>query len=186
MLSKNRKWCNDLKIAYGVKGFTAKVIWIFGKCLIRRVMLYHTMLYLFLYPIITPFGALKYIVFENFIENGAFALLEQMLYFPWYFQKYSKLSLKFSWIFSMLSKNRKWFNDLKIAYGVKGYTAKVVKFLENGLIRKVMLYHTKWSISLYSIITPFGDFEIYCIWKYYWKWSICSFGANALFSIIFS
>ena len=27
---------------------------------------------------------------ENFMENGAFALLEQMLHFLYYFQKYSK------------------------------------------------------------------------------------------------
>ena len=37
-----------------------------------------------------------------------------------YFQNYSKLHLIFSWFFSMLSKNRKWCHDLKIAYGVKG------------------------------------------------------------------
>ena len=49
----------------------------------------------------------KYHVFENIMENGAFALLEQMLHFPLYFQKYSKLNLIFSLIFSMLSKNRK-------------------------------------------------------------------------------
>ena len=41
-------------------------------------------------------------VFENIMENGAFALLEQMLHFQ-YFQKYSKLNLNFSRIFSMLS-----------------------------------------------------------------------------------
>ena len=35
------------------------------------------------------------------------------------FQKYSKLNLNFSWIFSMLTKNRTWCHDLKIAYGVK-------------------------------------------------------------------
>ena len=34
-------------------------------------------------------------VFENIMENGAFALLEQMLHFPLYFQKYSKLYLIF-------------------------------------------------------------------------------------------
>ena len=32
-----------------------------------------------LYSIITP---LKYHIFKNIMENGAFALLEQMLYFP--------------------------------------------------------------------------------------------------------
>ena len=30
------------------------------------------------------------------------------------------------------------------------------------------------SITLYSILTPFGAFEISCIWKYYGKLSICS------------
>ena len=35
--------------------------------------------YLTLYAMITP---LKYHVFENSMENGAFALLEQMLHFP--------------------------------------------------------------------------------------------------------
>ena len=33
-----------------------------------------------------PFTPLKYHVFENIMENGAFALLEQMLHFPSYFQ----------------------------------------------------------------------------------------------------
>ena len=32
--------------------------------------------------IITPFDAFKYHVFENIMENGAFARLEQMLHFP--------------------------------------------------------------------------------------------------------
>ena len=41
-------------------------------------------------------GALKYHVFENIMENRAFALLEQMLHYPYYFQKYSKLNLNFS------------------------------------------------------------------------------------------
>ena len=31
--------------------------------------------------IITPYDTLKYHVFENIMENGAFALLEQMLHF---------------------------------------------------------------------------------------------------------
>ena len=38
--------------------------------------------------LLTP---LKCHVFENIMENGAFALLEQMLHFLKYFQKYSKL-----------------------------------------------------------------------------------------------
>ena len=37
--------------------------------------------------ILTP---LKYYVFENILENRAFAPMEQLLHFP-YFQKYSKL-----------------------------------------------------------------------------------------------
>ena len=38
--------------------------------------------------VLTP---LKYHAFENIMENGAFALLEQMLNFHYYFRKYSKL-----------------------------------------------------------------------------------------------
>ena len=45
-----------------------------------------------LYSIIMPLALLKYHVFENIMENGAFALLEQMLLFPQYFQKYSKFN----------------------------------------------------------------------------------------------
>ena len=41
-------------------------------------------------------------------------------------------------------------------------------------------------LTLYSIITPFEAFEISCIGNYFGKWSFCSFGANAPFSIIFS
>ena len=44
----------------------------------------------------------------------------------------------------------------------------------------------KAYLTLYSIITPFDTHEISRIWKYYGKWSICSFGAIASFSIIFS
>ena len=36
--------------------------------------------------ILPAFTPLKYHVFENIMENGAFALLEQMLHFPLYFQ----------------------------------------------------------------------------------------------------
>ena len=43
--------------------------------------------YLTLYSIITP---LKYHVFENIMENGAFALLEQMLHFFIIFSKVLK------------------------------------------------------------------------------------------------
>ena len=41
-------------------------------------------------------------------------------------------------------------------------------------------------LTFYSIIAPFDTFEISCIGKYYEKWSIFSFGANASFSVIFS
>ena len=44
----------------------------------------------------------------------------------------------------------------------------------------------KADLILYHMITPFDAFEISCIGKYYGKWSICSIGANAPFSIIFS
>ena len=57
---------------------------------------------------------LKYNVFENFMENRAFAPKEQMLEFPYYYQKYPNLYLKCSCFFSMLSKNRKWYHDLKL------------------------------------------------------------------------
>ena len=51
---------------------------------------------------------LKYNVFENIMENGVFAPLEQMLHFPLYFQKYSKLYLIFlDFFFQMLPENRK-------------------------------------------------------------------------------
>ena len=49
-----------------------------------------------LFPIKHLLTSLKYHVFENMIENGAFALLEQLLHFPQYFQKYSLLNLIFS------------------------------------------------------------------------------------------
>ena len=34
---------------------------------------------------------LKYQVFENIMENGAFAYKEQMLHFPWYFKSIKNL-----------------------------------------------------------------------------------------------
>ena len=53
-------------------------------------------MHLTLYSIITP---LKYHVYENIVENGAFALLEQMLHFPLYFhvsiQNLTYIFLKF-------------------------------------------------------------------------------------------
>ena len=46
-----------------------------------------------LYLTETPLLPLNYHVYviENIIKNGAFALLEQMLHFLYYLQKYSKL-----------------------------------------------------------------------------------------------
>ena len=66
--------------------------------------------------------------FENIMENGAFALLEQMFNFPWCFQKYSKfyLNLIFHEFFECLSKNRKWCHDLKIAYKSNGRSQVIV------------------------------------------------------------
>ena len=49
-----------------------------------------------LHSIIALLTPLKYHVFENIMENEAFAPKEQMLHFPLYFQKYSKLNLDFS------------------------------------------------------------------------------------------
>ena len=50
------------------------------------------------------------------MENGSFALLEQMLPFQNIFKVFKTLII----IFSMLSKNRKWCHDLKIENEVKG------------------------------------------------------------------
>ena len=41
------------------------------------------------------------------------------------------------------------------------------------------------STTLYSIITPFEALEISCFWKYYGKWSICSFEKCSIFHNIF-
>ena len=42
------------------------------------------------------------------------------------------------------------------------------------------------ELTFYSIITPFDTFEKSCIWKYYENGAFAPFGANSLFSIIFS
>ena len=57
---------------------------------------------------------LKYHVFENIMENGANAL------FSIVFSKVFKTLRIFSWTFFMLSKIRKWFQDLEIPYEVNG------------------------------------------------------------------
>ena len=58
-----------------------------------------------LYSIITPFVPLKYHVFENILENGAFASFEANAPFSIIFSTYSKLNLFFPDFFSMFSKN---------------------------------------------------------------------------------
>ena len=67
--------------------------------------------------------SLKYYVFGNIRENQAFAPLK-FGQSGWVNQKLApklfKTYLNFSWIFAMLSKNRKRCHDLKMAYGVKG------------------------------------------------------------------
>ena len=62
---------------------------------------------------------------------------------------------------------------------MKGYQAIQIGYVKEKLISCLPL-------TLYSIIAPFDAFDISCIWKYYGKWSICSFWANAPLSIIFS
>ena len=57
-------------------------------------------------------------------------------------------------------------------------------FVEMVLCEIVAVYTI--CLTLSSMIRSFDAFEISCILKYYGKWSICSFGANASFSIIFS
>ena len=57
----------------------------------------------------TPF---KYHVFENIMENGAFALLEQMIHFHIIFKSIQNFTWIFLDFFSMLSKNKK--NDVMI------------------------------------------------------------------------
>ena len=57
-------------------------------------------------------------LFENIMENGAFAQKSKCSIFHNIFKSIQNLTLFFSWIFSMLSKNRKQCHDLKIAYVV--------------------------------------------------------------------
>ena len=54
---------------------------------------------------------LKYHVFENIMKNGAFAHLEQMLHFPYYFHKYSNLAKIFLEFFQCCLKEE---NDVMI------------------------------------------------------------------------
>ena len=42
------------------------------------------------------------------------------------------------------------------------------------------------KVTLYSTISIIATLKYHVFEKYYGKWSICSFGANAPFSIIFS
>ena len=68
-----------------------------------------------------PLGAnaLFSIIFENTMENGAFAPFGANALFTIKFSKVFETLLRFFLIFSTLSKNRKRCHDLKIAYGVK-------------------------------------------------------------------
>ena len=75
---------------------------------------------------------------ENIMENGAFALLEQMFHFPYYFQKYSKLNLNFYFIFFQCclkiendapvswSKNSLWSKGLKWNWRFTDYGHKIL------------------------------------------------------------
>ena len=65
------------------------------------------------------------------------------------------------------------------------YTVPLLWHLKN-LAQNMKQQQKVDTLTHYSIIAPFDAFEISCIWKYYGQWSICSFGANAPFSIIFS
>ena len=47
------------------------------------------------YPMIAPFDAFEILCIWKYHGKRAFAPLEQMLQFPYYFQKYSKLYLNF-------------------------------------------------------------------------------------------
>ena len=73
-----------------------------------------------IYSIITPFDALELPFIWKILWKMEHLLFGANAPFPTIFSKVFKLDLNFSWICSMLSKNRKWFHDLKIAYGVKG------------------------------------------------------------------
>ena len=48
---------------------------------------------------IMPIDAFEIYTFGNIMENRAFAPLEQIIHFPYYFQKYSKLYINFSLFF---------------------------------------------------------------------------------------
>ena len=50
--------------------------------MLKKVHPLDTLIVLACYSNKTPFDAFEYHVFENIMENGAFALLEQMLHFP--------------------------------------------------------------------------------------------------------
>ena len=62
------------------------------------------------------------------------------------FSKLFKILLKFFLNFSMLSKNRKWCHDLKIAYGVKGL--KKQRKIKQSYLQGVFNIHT--CITLFT------------------------------------
>ena len=83
-----------------------------------------------------------------------------------------KIGQILSWVTLQYSQNKK--RTLPVCMLVKVQISKTIE------IKIVFLY---FSLTLYSMITPFDAFEILCIGKYYGKWS---FVANARFSIIIS
>ena len=80
--------------------------------------------WLTLYSIIAPFDTFEtpvsYRLFENIMENRAFAPLSKCSIFHNIFKSIQNLTSFCLEFFSMLPKNRKWCHDLNIAYGVKG------------------------------------------------------------------
>ena len=87
----------------------------------------------------------------------------------------------FEFCFVWNAEDRFSYSKPYIMFSSKDTSTPLVNSVESNLRCTRRVYLTR-----YSIITPFDAFEMSCIWKYYGKWSICSFGANAPFSIIFS
>ena len=72
---------------------------------------------LILYSIIMPFDAFEISCIWKY--SGKWSICSFKCYLSRIFSEVFKLYSNFSWLFSMLSKNRKWCHDLKIAYWVK-------------------------------------------------------------------
>ena len=77
--------------------------------------------------------------------------------FQKYFQKYSKLYLNFLDFLKMLSKNRKWCHDLKIAYGLnekstrldsKGDMIHILAVPYIGVLSLLFFFHFSTSMEL--------------------------------------